>query len=31
MNYQHEPVNGPGPVRMPGRQTRPNPNPLPIR
>ena len=23
--------NGPGPVRMPGRQTRPNPNPLPIR
>jgi hypothetical protein len=23
-------TNGPGPVRMPGRTTRPNPNPLPI-
>jgi hypothetical protein len=23
--------NGPGPVRMPNRRTRPNPNPIPIR
>jgi hypothetical protein len=25
------PTNGPGPVRMPGRTTRPNPNPLPVK
>jgi len=28
MNYQQQPVNGPGPIGMPGRRTRPNPNPL---
>lgn len=31
MQYTQEPRNGPGPVRMPGRVPRPNPNPLPIR
>ena len=28
---QYIPLNGPGPIRMPGRTTRPNPNPLPAR
>jgi hypothetical protein len=28
---QFIPQNGPGPVRMPGRTTRPNPNPLPVK